>query len=55
MTNLVIDNVKGRTRWKVNLAAIEQNLATLRGFPSVSASYLGPTHFIGGARSHYIP
>ena len=56
LANLVFDNKGGSARWRVNISAIEESLRTLRSFPDFSeTSYLGQTHFIGGALSNYIP
>ena len=45
----------GGWRWRINLAGIRSQLATLRGFPPALAgqSSAAPSLFIGGAESNY--
>ena len=43
-------------RWRIDLDAIADALPELTGFPSAtSAAYEGPTLFLRGARSDYVP
>ncbi|KAG7259924.1 hypothetical protein CRUP_028887 [Coryphaenoides rupestris] len=52
LTNLVESN--GQYSWRVNLAAISSHLDDIMSFPSLDATYDGPTLFLGGASSAYI-
>jgi pimeloyl-ACP methyl ester carboxylesterase len=55
LQNLVFED--GQPRWRLNLEAIERKMPDLVGFPAVpdNAVYRGPTLFVGGARSDYLP
>lgn len=55
MKNLVRDG-QGGFRWRLNLRAIEQNIAMIRGFPEKTQGklYGGPTLFLGGTHSDYL-
>ncbi|HEX3862221.1 MAG TPA: alpha/beta fold hydrolase [Stellaceae bacterium] len=54
LQNLLFD--AGEVRWRLNLAAIEAQMAILGEFPAASdsASYPGPTLFLAGERSDYL-
>lgn len=54
LQNLVFED--GRARWRLNLAAIEQEMSQLVGFPELPAGarYDGPTLFVAGGRSDYL-
>lgn len=54
LQNLVFEDAG--PRWRVNLDAIDRNMAALTGFPDLSAglAYAGPSLFIVGARSDYV-
>jgi pimeloyl-ACP methyl ester carboxylesterase len=41
--------------WRVNLAALAGNMATMMGFPiEPAAAYRGPALFLSGGRSDYV-
>jgi pimeloyl-ACP methyl ester carboxylesterase len=54
LQNLVFE--EGHARWRLNLAAIEQNMPALVDFPTMApgATYNGPTLFLAGSRSDYV-
>jgi pimeloyl-ACP methyl ester carboxylesterase len=54
LQNLLFEN--GGARWRLNLAAIEEEMPRLVGFPAVPAgrTYDGPALFIAGGRSDYL-
>ena len=54
LTNLV--KVDHSYRWRVNLAALKQNLTGIGGFPNLETirPYTGPALFLGGADSAYL-
>lgn len=54
LTNLV--KVDNSYRWRVNLAALKQNLSGISGFPDLETvdPYTGPALFLGGADSSYL-
>jgi esterase len=54
LQNLVFDN--GEARWRLNLAAIEQEMPRLIGFPEVPAgdAYPGAALFVAGGQSDYL-
>jgi pimeloyl-ACP methyl ester carboxylesterase len=53
LQNLVQDG--GGFRWRVNLAALDDNMGLLMGFPAVQGlAYPGPTLFVAGGRSSYL-
>jgi pimeloyl-ACP methyl ester carboxylesterase len=53
LQNLVFED--GRARWRLNLAAIEQGMADICGFPDLpGARFGGPALFIAGAESGYL-
>ena len=54
LQNLVFDN--GAARWRINLQAIEREMPSLTGFPTIPPGivYPGPSLFIGGGRSDYL-
>jgi hypothetical protein len=55
LTNLVQDNTTGSFRWRMNLQSLARNFQPhLAAFPSVEATYDGPSYFIGGGRSDYL-
>ncbi len=41
-------------RWKLNLDALEANMADIVGFPDVSGQFDGETLFLSGAKSDYV-
>ena len=55
LQNLVFDG--GRLRWRIDLDAIADALPDLTGFPppAAGAVYEGPSLFLRGARSDYLP
>ncbi len=55
LQNLVIED--GRASWRLNLAALEANMAPLLDFPTdlPEAAYEGPTYFLHGSASPYVP
>ena len=45
----------GSLAWRVNLAALAANMATMMGFPiEPAAAYRGPALFLSGGRSDYV-
>jgi pimeloyl-ACP methyl ester carboxylesterase len=44
----------GRAAWKLNLAALADQMPKIMGFPELRASFPGPTLFLTGARSDYV-
>jgi pimeloyl-ACP methyl ester carboxylesterase len=54
LQNLVFEN--GRSRWRLNLAAIERNMPALVDFPAIPPGtiYPGPALFVAGSRSDYV-
>jgi len=42
-------------RWKLNLDVLEAEMPKIIGFPEVSGSFDGPTLFLTGADSDYVP
>ena len=58
LQNLVADEGGGGgLRWRVNLAAIEADMADIMGFPAdelTGRTYGGPTLFLAGERSDYV-
>jgi esterase len=54
LQNLLFEN--GGARWRLNLAAIEEEMPRLVGFPAIAAgrTYDGPALFIAGGRSNYL-
>jgi esterase len=54
LQNLVF--AAGGVRWRFNLAAIEQAMPDLVGFPALPAgvAYRGPTLFVAGGKSDYL-
>ncbi len=53
LTNL--ESANGGFRWRIPLAALEANLPVIADFPGWDASYSGPTLFLHGERSDYVP
>lgn len=55
LQNLVIAD--GRARWRINLAALEANMALLVDFPTdlPEEAFEGPAYFLHGGRSPYVP
>jgi esterase len=55
LQNLVFND--GQPQWRVNLAAIEEALPDLAGFPALPGDpvFNGPTLFVAGALSDYLP
>ena len=53
MTNLVLEP---ELRWRINLDAMINNYKYIHDFPDFddSASFDGPTKFIGGEKSYYL-
>ncbi len=41
-------------RWRLNLEALEANMASIIGFPEVSGQFDGPALFLTGATSDYV-
>jgi pimeloyl-ACP methyl ester carboxylesterase len=41
-------------RWRLNLDALEANMASIIGFPEVSGQFDGPVLFLSGATSDYV-
>jgi len=41
-------------RWRLNLDALEANMAAIIGFPEVTGQFTGPTLFLTGATSDYV-
>lgn len=56
LQNLVSDERGGGLRWRVNLAAIEADMADVMGFPDPEPgrAYEGRTLFLAGERSDYV-
>jgi esterase len=54
LQNLVIE--AGRASWRINLAALEANMAPLLDFPAglPEAAYEGPAYFLHGGASPYV-
>ena len=54
LQNLVAEN--GRFHWRLNLAVLGQEMASIMGFPEelTTASYAGPVCFISGEQSPYV-
>ncbi|MDH3688918.1 MAG: alpha/beta fold hydrolase [Gammaproteobacteria bacterium] len=54
LQNLIFED--GRYRWRINLAAIEQSMELISGFPQapVTTDFHGPTLFLKAGRSDYI-
>jgi pimeloyl-ACP methyl ester carboxylesterase len=54
LQNLVIE--EGKSRWRLNLEAIEREFSQILGFPDLPdrVVYGGPTLFIAGANSPYV-
>lgn len=59
LTNLVRDATSGQLSWRANIAAIEESADVLRGFDmgplGVERCFGGPTLFVRGSRSQYVP
>ncbi|XP_036743251.1 protein ABHD11 isoform X2 [Manis pentadactyla] len=53
LTNLV--EVDGHFMWRVNLDALAQHVEKILAFPPRQESYLGPTLFLLGGNSQYVP
>lgn len=53
LQNLVKDEA-GNWRWRINLAGLSAQRATLMDFPAIDASYLGPAVFLYGSTSDYV-
>jgi esterase len=55
LQNLAVEN--GHVRWRINLAALEPNMAPLLDFPTdlPQASFDGPAYFLHGGASPYVP
>jgi pimeloyl-ACP methyl ester carboxylesterase len=53
LQNLVKDK-DGAWRWRINLAGLSAQRATLMDFPQTTASYLGPAVFLYGSTSDYV-
>jgi pimeloyl-ACP methyl ester carboxylesterase len=55
LQNLTVEN--GRARWRINLAALEANMAPLLDFPTnlPEAAFEGPAYFLHGGASPYVP
>jgi esterase len=53
LQNLVKDS-SGNWRWRINLAGLSAQRATLMDFPATDASYLGPAVFLYGSTSDYV-
>lgn len=53
LTNLEAAN--GGFRWRIPLAALENNLPVIADFPEFDTSYTGPTLFLHGEKSDYVP
>jgi len=41
-------------RWRLNLEALDHNLAELGGFPDIDRSYAGPARFVAGGRADFL-
>ncbi|UWP89792.1 alpha/beta fold hydrolase [Aliiroseovarius crassostreae] len=41
-------------RWRLNLDALERNMAGIVGFPDVTGQFASPTLFLSGANSDYV-
>lgn len=52
LQNLAFED--GRARWRINLDALEGNMAAMISFPDFSTTYEGPTLFVHGAASDYV-
>src|SRR5260221_300677 len=54
LQNLVFED--GRSRWRLNLAAIERNMPALVDFPAIPPGTIspGPALFVAGSRSDYV-
>ncbi len=54
LQNLVVEG--GRASWRLNLAALEANMAALLDFPAdlPEAAYEGPAYFLPGGASPYV-
>jgi esterase len=44
----------GRAGWKLNLAALAEQMPRIMGFPDVGAPFVGPALFVTGATSDYV-
>ena len=55
LQNLAVEN--GRAEWRINLGALKANMAPLLDFPTdlLEAAYEGPTYFLHGSASPYVP
>jgi len=55
LQNLVVED--GRARWRINLAALKANMDALLDFPAdlPEPSFEGPTYFLHGGASPYVP
>ncbi len=54
LQNLIVED--GRARWRINLDALEANMAALVGFPEdlPEPAYEGPAYFLHGGASPYV-
>lgn len=54
LQNLVIED--GQARWRINLAALDANMAAMTGFPEalLEQQYAGPSLFLQGGQSDYV-
>jgi pimeloyl-ACP methyl ester carboxylesterase len=55
LQNLVVE--AGQATWRINLAALAQNMAALLDFPTdlPEPAYDGPAYFLHGGASPYVP
>jgi pimeloyl-ACP methyl ester carboxylesterase len=55
LQNLTVED--GRAEWRINLAALEANMAALLDFPSglPGPAFDGPAYFLHGGASPYVP
>ncbi|NIP75225.1 MAG: alpha/beta hydrolase, partial [Xanthomonadales bacterium] len=55
LQNLVVED--GRARWRINLDALAANMEALLDFPAglPEAAFEGPTYFLHGGASPYVP
>lgn len=54
LTNLVRD-AEGRLSWRINLPVIRRDFGEVTGWPEAAGRYEGPTLFIRGGNSNYLP
>lgn len=45
---------EGGPRWRLNLDALERNMAQIVGWPGTQGRFDGPTLFLSGSESHYV-